>query len=219
MILLPLPPSAYGFRYKKGSLTSILLCLFFYVYICTYAYPFKMVPTDLIRRSSGSFGANILSMSTRDTDDILGDFELYGDVDDDDNNDDVEDEVENIAYDDLLKHWEKGGRSASEFDQEEALTLYLGSGAGFGNKMKQPAIVSLAESFEKLIKKEPLTPQPASAFNISVGIDLGTSNSAISYISEGLPRIVSIDGSNTIPSAVCYCEDGSILVGKSALKR
>jgi hypothetical protein len=53
----------------------------------------------------------------------------------------------------------------------------------------------------------------------SVGIDLGTSNSAISYIKNGNATIIEIDGKRTIPSAVAYLQDGSTLVGQAALDR
>ena len=54
---------------------------------------------------------------------------------------------------------------------------------------------------------------------MSVGIDLGTSNSAISRIDNGKAQIIEIDGSHTIPSAACYLPDKTILVGKPAMER
>lgn len=137
--------------------------------------------------------------------------EFEGDEDD-------EDDVEYVDRDELLSYWESAGRNDEDFDEQKALLSYLGSKKGFISELRSKPINSLADSFKEL-KKDSLSIQKISLSNISVGIDLGTSNSAISYISDGLPNIIPIDGSNTVPSAICYHKDGSIAVGKVALKR
>jgi heat shock protein 1/8 len=50
----------------------------------------------------------------------------------------------------------------------------------------------------------------------SVGIDLGTTCSLVSVVKGGLPLILSIDDSRTLPSVVSYRKSGDILVGKPA---
>lgn len=54
----------------------------------------------------------------------------------------------------------------------------------------------------------------------AVGIDLGTTFSAIAYVDEdGSPRIIEVDGESTLPSAVLFHEDGAIEVGKKAVRQ
>ncbi len=53
-------------------------------------------------------------------------------------------------------------------------------------------------------------------FRPVVGIDLGTTNSAIAYIRGGRPALLSIDESALIPSVVHRAPDGEMLVGKVA---
>lgn len=50
----------------------------------------------------------------------------------------------------------------------------------------------------------------------TVGIDLGTTASVVSYIKEGIPEVVQIDGGETIPSVVNYSETRPI-VGQEAI--
>lgn len=50
-----------------------------------------------------------------------------------------------------------------------------------------------------------------------VGIDLGTTNSLVAIVENGIPRVIpGADGSNLVPSVVYFDEDGSILVGNQA---
>jgi len=51
------------------------------------------------------------------------------------------------------------------------------------------------------------------------GIDLGTTNSAVAIVRDGAAEIVPCQGYRTIPSIVCYAEDGRVLVGHEAKKR
>jgi molecular chaperone DnaK (HSP70) len=54
---------------------------------------------------------------------------------------------------------------------------------------------------------------------ISVGIDLGTTYSAISILQPNrVPRIIPIDGRNIVPSVVAYRPNGEVLVGEEASK-
>ncbi|MDD2628981.1 MAG: Hsp70 family protein [Limnochordia bacterium] len=49
-----------------------------------------------------------------------------------------------------------------------------------------------------------------------IGIDLGTTNSAVAYIDRGKPRIVMINGRPLLPSVVGIDNEGKILVGEPA---
>ncbi|NOY25881.1 MAG: Hsp70 family protein, partial [Oligoflexia bacterium] len=49
------------------------------------------------------------------------------------------------------------------------------------------------------------------------GIDLGTTCSAIGLVRDGVPRILPVDGTELLPSAVLYPKDGDPLVGQPAL--
>ena len=56
-----------------------------------------------------------------------------------------------------------------------------------------------------------------SAAATAVGIDLGTTNSAVSVMRDGAPVVVRNDeGSCTTPSAVTYLESGEVVVGRRA---
>ena len=52
-----------------------------------------------------------------------------------------------------------------------------------------------------------------------VGIDLGTTNSAIAYLKDGVPEMIEVDGQKTMPSCVGLDESGGILVGQPALNQ
>ena len=53
--------------------------------------------------------------------------------------------------------------------------------------------------------------------DLCVGIDLGTTNSAVSVLEEGTPVIVPNDqGQLTTPSVVTFLEEGEIQVGQKA---
>jgi molecular chaperone DnaK len=54
---------------------------------------------------------------------------------------------------------------------------------------------------------------------IIVGIDLGTTNSAIAVMEGKLPKLIQIDGRSTMPSCVGLGESGEILVGQPALNQ
>lgn len=68
---------------------------------------------------------------------------------------------------------------------------------------------------------EPASPAapPGSPAEIIVGIDLGTTNSAIGYVKDGKPCLIPIDGEKTMPSCVGLSESGEILVGRAALNQ
>ena len=50
-----------------------------------------------------------------------------------------------------------------------------------------------------------------------IGIDLGSTMSAVAVVESGRPQIIiNNDGERTTPSVVCYGKDGEIKVGSSA---
>jgi molecular chaperone DnaK len=53
-----------------------------------------------------------------------------------------------------------------------------------------------------------------------IGIDLGTTNSVISAMEGGEPRVIANEeGSRTTPSIVAYTKDNEILVGQAARRQ
>lgn len=51
---------------------------------------------------------------------------------------------------------------------------------------------------------------------IIIGIDLGTTNSAVAYVKDGVPQIIPIDGQSTMPSCVALDPAGKLIVGAAA---
>lgn len=51
--------------------------------------------------------------------------------------------------------------------------------------------------------------------NIIVGIDLGTTNSVVSFLNDKTPQTLLIDNSKLLPSAVCFTDEGFV-VGQAA---
>ncbi len=51
---------------------------------------------------------------------------------------------------------------------------------------------------------------------VILGIDLGTTNSEVSVVEDGKPRVILVDGDAILPSVVGLTEDGKFLVGKPA---
>ena len=51
---------------------------------------------------------------------------------------------------------------------------------------------------------------------IIVGIDLGTTNSAIAFVKDGVPEIIPIDGQPSMPSCVGIDPSGRLVVGQAA---
>jgi len=53
--------------------------------------------------------------------------------------------------------------------------------------------------------------------SLPVGIDLGTTNSVISVYKRGRSETLRVDGASTMPSAVCFRDERTLLVGVKAL--
>ena len=53
--------------------------------------------------------------------------------------------------------------------------------------------------------------------DIIVGIDLGTTNSEIAWVSDGKPSIIKVDGLEIVPSCAGLSDEGDIVVGHEAL--
>jgi molecular chaperone DnaK len=52
---------------------------------------------------------------------------------------------------------------------------------------------------------------------VCIGIDLGTTNSEVACIRNGQPVLIPVEGSKIVPSVVSVDEQGSILIGQSAV--
>ena len=70
-------------------------------------------------------------------------------------------------------------------------------------------------SFKKIafIKKE-------QQMGRAVGIDLGTTNSAVTVLEAGEPKVISnAEGFRTTPSVVAFTKDDNVLVGETAKRQ
>ncbi len=52
-----------------------------------------------------------------------------------------------------------------------------------------------------------------------IGIDLGTTNSAVAYLRDGVPQVIEIEGKPSMPSCVGVDSSGNLVVGETALNQ
>ena len=53
-----------------------------------------------------------------------------------------------------------------------------------------------------------------------IGIDLGTTNSCVSIMEGGQPKVIeNSEGARTTPSVVAYADDGEVLIGAPAKRQ
>ncbi|WP_295436934.1 Hsp70 family protein [uncultured Thiodictyon sp.] len=52
--------------------------------------------------------------------------------------------------------------------------------------------------------------------DIIIGIDLGTTNSEVAVVQDGVSRVIEVDGAKLLPSVVGLADDGTLLVGQAA---
>jgi molecular chaperone DnaK len=52
-----------------------------------------------------------------------------------------------------------------------------------------------------------------------VGIDLGTTNSLVAYVKDGMPSVIRDRGDGLLPSVVSMSDDGTVFVGREAQRR
>lgn len=66
-----------------------------------------------------------------------------------------------------------------------------------------------------------VAPQATGERHIVVGIDLGTTNSAVAYIEDGVPKCIpcQVDGDKVTPSVVAVLPGGEVEVGKRAKRQ
>ena len=78
-----------------------------------------------------------------------------------------------------------------------------------------PVVATGAPAIDVGLPDRPVA--PARLSRISIGIDLGTTNSCAAVVQDGRPRVIpSRDGYNTIPSMVALNQRNRVVVGRHA---
>jgi hypothetical protein len=157
------------------------------------------------------------------------------DFDNDDNNDDE------IVIDEkkLREFWLKAGKPSAKYSEDAALQEMMlaefmsdddddDDNEEVYAQAYRDHIQNEEESALKGLPEVNSSPQPAisteddqpSVFpGRSVGIDLGTTYSAVSIIEAGMPVIIPIKGARITPSVVAYTSNSSILTGETARRQ
>lgn len=165
--------------------------------------------------------------------------------------DEMHEKITEIEESKILEAWIQSGRSKSSFDIQQAMMLYMSSSLLSLNDEDddedEKGFQQLSRSSMSAFKTNSLNKHNASGVknlidqatnpvvankstNLystkSVGIDLGTTYSAVSLVEFGKPKIIPIKGSRIIPSVVAFVKadsgkayDIEILVGELAQRQ
>lgn len=140
-------------------------------------------------------------------------------------------EVKEYSIESLKETWRKSGRSEASFSKSDALMLAAMSDDEDDEEDTTDESESGFISFDRFAETFPLpkkasnpvaTPTEKLSENRerSVGIDLGTTYSAVSVIEGGKAVIIPLqEGNRILPSIVAYLPNNDILVGESARRQ
>lgn len=125
----------------------------------------------------------------------------------------------------LREKWKAAGYTEESFSEQNAILKLFGDEEDDENEDVFSSFDSDTNSF--LISKEPMMslpgdlsiPDMSQPKGRSVGIDLGTTFSAVSIVECGQPRIIAVDGARIVPSVVAYLSNGSTIVGERARRQ
>ena len=151
-----------------------------------------------------------------------------------------DDDVTYLSEEKLRAFWKQAGLPATSYSEQAALSKMLLFGGDEDDDdddgdvvAEQPRPAPEKTSLKKslLLRKRTQSrpvpapvpapaPAPASAMpGRSVGIDLGTTFSAVSVIEGGRPVIIPVAGARIVPSVVAYTAAGDVLVGEAARRQ
>lgn len=142
-----------------------------------------------------------------------------------------------VSIDQLKEFWQSKGFEEDEFSTQDAVSLMamevvtssedtfdiLGTPGNYSLSANNESSFSPLGITEIEYLKETFVAENTESSMLlstrSVGIDLGTTNSVVSAIEGGRPRVITIDGERVLPSVVAYLADGRVLVGEAARRQ